>query len=61
MLTLLLLFLITWLLVKLGIGVFKISFFLLTCGIIFVFFIHLLLPLLLIAAAISLIAMMVNW
>ncbi|MDF7668584.1 hypothetical protein [Lactobacillus sp. ESL0703] len=55
MLTLLLIFLITWLLLKLGAEVFKICFFLLACGIIFVFFIHLLLPLVILAAVISLV------
>ncbi|WEV37041.1 hypothetical protein [Lactobacillus sp. ESL0677] len=54
MLTLLLIFLITWLLLKLGVGVFKIFFFLLACGIIIAFFIHLVLPLIILAAIICL-------
>lgn len=53
MLTLLLILFVTWLLMKLGIGLFKIFAFLLICAVLFFCFIHLLIPILIIIAAIT--------
>ncbi|AWM73060.1 MULTISPECIES: hypothetical protein [Lactobacillus] len=44
MLTLLLIFALIWALAKLGVGIIKILLFILACGLIFIFFIHLLIP-----------------
>lgn len=52
MLTLLLIIFLIWAFVKLGIGTLKILFFLLACGLIFIFFIHLLVPLIITGAVI---------
>lgn len=52
MLTLLLIIFLIWAFVKLGTGTLKILFFLLACGFVFVFFIHLLVPLIILGAII---------
>ncbi|RMC26328.1 hypothetical protein F5ESL0245_00260 [Lactobacillus sp. ESL0245] len=44
MITLLLIFCLIGLFSKIGVGIFKILFFLLTCGIVFIFFVHFLIP-----------------
>ncbi|PXY86069.1 hypothetical protein DK873_00505 [Lactobacillus melliventris] len=44
MFTLLLILFLIWLFVKMGIGIFKILFFLLTCALTFFFFVQLLIP-----------------
>ncbi|MBA1392508.1 hypothetical protein EQ500_01110 [Lactobacillus sp. XV13L] len=54
MLTLLLLFGFLWLFFKLGVGLLKILLFLLACGLGFFFFVHLLVPLLLLGGLICL-------
>lgn len=52
MLSLLLIIFLIWALVKLGIGTVKIVFYLLACGLALVFFVHLLVPLIIIGALI---------
>lgn len=52
MLTLLLIIFLIWAFVKLGIGTLKILFFLLACGFVFIFFIQLLVPLIIVGAII---------
>lgn len=51
MITLLLIFCLIGLFSKIGIGIFKILFFLLTCAIVFIFFVHFLIPLILLGSA----------
>lgn len=52
MLTLLLIIFLIWAFAKLGIGTLKILFFLLACGFVFIFFIQLLVPLIIVGAII---------
>lgn len=52
MLTILLIIFLIWVFVKLGIGALKILFFLLACGFVFVFFIDLLVPLIIVGAVV---------
>ncbi|AWN32737.1 hypothetical protein ERK19_08645 [Lactobacillus helsingborgensis] len=54
MVGLLLAFLLIWLFIKLGVGIFKILFFILTCTLAFIFFIHLLVPIVVILGLIFL-------